>query len=49
MLKLRTVYPYWLNDKVGVCEDNKNVKWFIKDDGILEKLFPSLSRLFQRD
>ena len=25
MLKLRTVYPYGLNEKVDICEDDKNV------------------------
>ena len=40
MLKLRTVYPYGLNE---------NVKGFKRDDGILENLFPSLPRLFQRE
>ena len=28
MLKLRTVYPYGLNEKVDFCEDDKNVKMF---------------------
>ena len=49
ILKLRTVYPYGLNKKVDICEDDKNVKRFKSDDDILEKLFPSLPRLFQRD
>ena len=49
MLKLRTVYPYDLNEKVVICEDDKNVKRFKSDDGIAGMLFPSLSRLFQRD
>ena len=49
MLKLRTVYPYELNEKVGVCEDDKNEKRFKSDDGMVGKLFPSLPRLFQRD
>ena len=49
MLKLRTVYPYSLNEKVDICEDDKNVKRFKIDDGIVGKLFPSLTRLFQRD
>ena len=49
MLKLRTVYPNGLNEKVDICEDDKNVKRFKSDDGIVGKLFPSLPRLFQRD
>ena len=49
MLKLRTVYPYSLNEKVDICEDDKNVKRFKIDDGIIGKLFPSLPRLFQKD
>ena len=49
MLKLRTVYQYGLNEKVGICEDDKNVKSFKSDDVIVGKLFPSLPRLFQRD
>ena len=49
MLKLRTVHPYGLNEKVNVCEEDKNVKRFKSDDGIERKLFPSLLRLFQRD
>ena len=47
MLKLRTVYPYGLNEKVGICEDDKNLKRFKSDDGVVGKLFPSLPRLFQ--
>ena len=49
MVKLRTVYPYGLNEKVDICEDDKNVKKFKSDDGIVGKLFPSLPRLTQRD
>ena len=49
IVKLRTVYPYGLNEKVDICEDDKNVKRFKSDDGIVGKLFPSLPRLFQRD
>ena len=49
MLKLRTVYPNGLNEKVDICEDDKNVKRFKSDDGIVGKLFPSLHRLFERD
>ena len=48
MLKLRTVYSYGLNEKVDICEDDKNVKRFKSDDGIVGKLFPSLPKLFQR-
>ena len=33
MLKLRTEYPYGLNEKVDICEDDKNVKSFKSDDG----------------
>ena len=29
MLKLRTVYPYGLNEKVNICEDDKNVMGLI--------------------
>ena len=46
---MRTVYPYGLNKKVDICEDDKNVKRFKSDDGIVGKLFPSLHRLFERD
>ena len=46
VLKLRTVYPYGLNEKVDICEDDKNVKRLKSDDGIVGKLFPSLPRLF---
>ena len=49
ILKLRTVYPYGLNKKVDICDDDKNVKRFKSDDGIVGKLFPSLHRLFERD
>ena len=49
MLKLRTVYPYVLNEKVDICEDDKNVKRLKSDDGIVGKLFPGLPRLLQRD
>ena len=34
---------------MDICEDDKNVKRFKSDDGIVGKLFPSLHRLFQRD
>ena len=49
MLKLRTVYPYGLNEKVNICEDDNNVKKFKSDYGIAGKLFPRLPRLFQMD
>ena len=49
MLKLRTVYPYGLNERVDICEDDKNVNRFKSNDSTVEKLFPSLLRLFQRD
>ena len=49
MLKLRTVYRFGRNEKVGICEDDKNVKRFKSDDGVGGKLFPSLPRLFQTD
>ena len=49
ILKLRTVYPYGLNKKVDICDDDKNVKRFKSDGGIVGKLFPSLRRLFERD
>ena len=48
MLKLRTLYPYGLNEKMDICEDGKNVKRFKSDDGIV-MMDPSLPRLFQRD
>ena len=48
-LKLRTVYPYGLNEKVDIYDDDNNVKKFKSDDGIAGKLFPSLPRLFQMD
>ena len=47
MLKLRTVYPYGLNEKIDIFEDDKMT--FKSDDGIVVKLFPSLPILFQRD
>ena len=46
MLKLRTVYPYDLNEKLDIYEDDKNLKRF-KNNVIVGKLFPSLRRLFQ--
>ena len=49
MLKSGTELPYGPNRKVDICEDDKNVKRFKSDDGIVGKLFPSLPRLFQRD
>ena len=50
MLKLRTVYPYGLNEKVyPICKDDKSVKEFKSDDDIVEKFFPSLPRLFQKN
>ena len=49
MLKLRTVYPYGLDEKVDTCEDDKNMKRFKIDDGIVRKLFSDLPRLFQSD
>ena len=42
MLKLRTMYPYGLNEKVDICEDNENVKRIRSVDDIVGKLFPSL-------
>ena len=48
MLKLRTLYPYGLNEKMDIFEDCKNVKRFKSDDGIV-MMDPSLPRLFQRD
>ena len=42
------MYPYGVNEKAETCEDDKKVKRFKSDDGIVEKLFPSLARLFQR-
>ena len=49
MLKLRIVYPYGLHEKVDICEDDKSVKRFKSDDGIVGRLFSSLSTIFQRD
>ena len=49
ILKLRTVYPYGLNEKVDICEDDKNVKRFKSDDGIVGKLIPRLPTLFPKD
>ena len=49
MLKLRTVYPYDLNERVNICEDDKNMKELQSDDGIVGKIFASLLRLFQRE
>ena len=49
MLKLRTAYSCGLNEKVDVCEDDKNVKRLKSDNGTVGKLLSSLPRLFQRD
>ena len=49
ILKLRNVYPYGVNEKVDICDNDKNVKRFKSDNGIVGKLFPKLSRLFQRN
>ena len=49
MLKLSTVYPHGLNEKVDICEDDKKEMKFKSDDGIVRKLFPSLPRLCQID
>ena len=49
MLKLRIMYPIGLNEKVDISEDDENMSKFKSDDGIVGKLFPVLSRLFQRD
>ena len=38
----------WYKWKVGICEDDNNVKRFKSDNGIVKKLFVSLRRLFQR-
>ena len=43
------MYPYGLNEKVGICEGDKNMKRFKSDSCIVGKLFPSLPTLFQRD
>ena len=45
--KLRTVYPCRLNEKVDICEDDKNVKRFESDDSIVGKLFPTLLDYFK--
>ena len=34
---------------VDICDDDKHVKRYNSDDGIVKKLFPSLLRIFQRD
>ena len=44
ILKLRTVYPYGVNEKVDICKNDKNVK-----ESFVGKFFPSLPRLFQRN
>ena len=36
------MYPYGLNEKVDICEDDKSVKRFKSDDGVMGKLFASL-------
>ena len=46
--KLRTVYPYGLNEKVDICEDDKIVKRFKSDDGIVGSYFLGHRRYFQR-
>ena len=33
--------------KVDICEDDKNVKRFKRDDDIVGKLFPFVHRLFK--
>ena len=40
---------YCLNQKVDICEDDKNVDRFKSDDGIVGMLFTSLPRLFKRN
>ena len=49
MLKLRTVYPYGLNDKVDIYNENNQCTRFDNDDDLVGRLFPSLPRQFQRD
>ena len=44
----KSVYPYDVNKKVDICENAKNMR-FKSDEEIVEYLFSSLSRLFQRD
>ena len=39
---------YCLNQKVDICEDDKNVDRFKSDDGIVGMLFTSLPRLLKR-
>ena len=34
---------------VDICDDDKHVKRYNSDHGIVKKLFPSLLRIFQRD
>ena len=43
------MHPFGLNEKADICEDDKNGKKFKSDDGIEWQLFPSLTRLFQRN
>ena len=46
--KLRTVYPYGLNEKVDICEDDKIVKRLKSNDGIVGSYFLGHLHYFQR-
>ena len=46
MLKLRTLYPYGLNDKI---EDKDEWKLGKEYEDLIEKAFPSLPSRIQRD
>lgn len=43
------MHPHGLNEKVGICEDSEEMKWFESDDVIFGRLFPGLPRSCQRD
>ena len=51
MLKLRTVYPYGLNDRVDIYSENNSTHKAKSKFGedLVGKLFPSIPRLFDRN
>ena len=49
MRKLRTVYPYGLNDRVDMYNDDNQAFRLNNDDDLVGKVFPSLPRQYQRD
>ena len=49
MFRLRTVYPYGLNDKVDIYNEDNHCSRFDNDDDLVGRLFPSLPRYYHRD